>query len=357
LKIILIILAILGILAALIPLLASKKWWIRAFDFPHLQFTVFSFVVCVLLAFQTDLTKSIEVVLLLLLLGTLIYQCMILYPYTFLAKKQLADAQNPDKKNSIKILAANVYQDNKQTELLLDLINKCNPDVIILLETNLRWQKELQSLKEEYTYAVEHPLENFYGMMLFSKFQLSNMKVRFLIDDEIPSIKGKVKLKSGISINLHCLHPMPPSPTENEKSLDRDAELLLVAKEITETDYPVLVIGDLNDVAWSHTTRMFQRVSRLLDPRIGRGFYNTFHAKHSLMRWPLDHFFVSNDFKLVSLKVLPDIGSDHFPVFAELVYCTNTTKNGIPNIATPEDKVEVKETIKNGLEENGKSPS
>jgi len=357
LKTILIILAFTGIIAASIPLLASKKWWVRAFDFPHLQFTIFSFVVFILLVFQIDFSNFFEVGVILLLFGSLIYQCVILFPYTFLAKKQLVNDQNPDETNCIKILTANVFQDNKEANRLLELINKTNPDVIILLETNYRWQKVLQTLKRAYPYTVEHPLENFYGMMLFSKFELIDMSVRFLIDEEIPSIKGKVQLKSGVSINLHCLHPMPPSPTENEKSLDRDAELLLVAKEIKKSDYPVLVIGDLNDVAWSHTTRMFQRISRLLDPRIGRGFYNTFHAKYPLMRWPLDHLFVSNDFKLVSLEVLPDIGSDHFPVFAELVYCTKTIKNEAPDHATPKDKLEAKETIKNGLEENGKSPT
>jgi len=56
----------------------------------------------------------------------------------------------------------------------------------------------------------------------------------------------------------------------------------------------------------------------LVDPRIGRGRYCTFHADYKLLRWPLDHLFHSKDFCLVNLKVLPSIGSDHFPIYAKL---------------------------------------
>src|SRR5690606_25784737 len=111
--------------------------------------------------------------------------------------------------------------------------------------------------------------------------------------------------------------------------LDRDAELLLVAKEVREhyQGEPVIVLGDLNDVAWSHTTRMFQRISQLLDPRIGRGFFNTFHVNYPFLRWPLDHLFVSSDFQLTQLNRLPNIGSAHFAMFAELCHNCNTKAN------------------------------
>jgi endonuclease/exonuclease/phosphatase (EEP) superfamily protein YafD len=355
-KLILICLAIFCILSTLIPFIVSKKWWVRAFDFPHLQISVLNILVVFLFLFHADFKIVLDVSLLAMLFFALAYQLVIIYPYTPVSKKQIATTSIKKSKASLRVFSANVLQDNRNFDLFLKVFRKTNPDIAILLETNHWWRDKLDILKDEYPHTVEYPLENYYGIILLSKFKLKDMEIKFLVDDEIPSIHGSVQLKNGTWVKLYCLHPMPPSPTENEKSLDRDAELLIVAKEIKKEDYPIIVLGDLNDVAWSHTTRMFQRISQLLDPRIGRGFYNTFHVNYPIFRWPLDHLFVSNDFKLAELKRIENIGSDHFPMFAELCHGCDTGENSNPEKASREDKAEAKETIKEGLEENGKSP-
>ena len=61
-------------------------------------------------------------------------------------------------------------------------------------------------------------------------------------------------------------------------------------------------------------------MSELLDPRRGRGFYNTFHAKQPLLQFPLDHAFISADFKLRDLKKLDNYDSDHYPIFVHIQF-------------------------------------
>jgi endonuclease/exonuclease/phosphatase (EEP) superfamily protein YafD len=152
-------------------------------------------------------------------------------------------------------------------------------------------------------------------------------------------------------VRLYCLHPRPPVPPESMKSTDRDAELLLVGKMVKQQDEPAIVMGDLNDVAWSYNTRLFLKTSQMLDPRIGRGFYNTFNANYPLMRWSLDHVFHTEDFQLNKLEVLPDIHSDHFPVYFSLSYEPNEDAEQEPLQPNSESEQDsVNQTIEKGLE-------
>lgn len=308
---------------ALLPTVASLSkldhWWIRDFDFPRLQISTLILFVIFYCAAVFNFSSIWEYIMMLLLIASFVYQAVKIYPYTILAKKQVKRYYGNDEKRKISILVSNVLTTNKKYSKLIKLINREDPDLVLTLETDEIWEKELEVIENEYPHFVKIPLENLYGMHLYSKLELEDIEIKYLISEEIPSIHGKVVLRSGEKINIHCLHPKPPSPSEDDTSTNRDAELLMVGKQINGKK-STLVFGDLNDVAWSRTTELFMRLSGLLDPRIGRGFYNTFHAHYPVFRWPLDHVFHSCDFLLLKLKRLENIGSDHFPIYIKLVY-------------------------------------
>jgi endonuclease/exonuclease/phosphatase (EEP) superfamily protein YafD len=181
--------------------------------------------------------------------------------------------------------------------------------------------------------------------MLYSKLELLHPEVRFLIEPDIPSMRARVSLSGGTEVEIHCLHPRPPVPQESPRSTERDAELMVVGKETKGKELPIVVMGDLNDVAWSRTNYLFQRISGLLDPRIGRGLYNSFHADYFFLRFPLDHFFHSNHFRLVDLKRLAYFGSDHFPMYIRLSYEPEAKRQQKPPEADAADHAEAAETI------------
>ena len=301
-------------------LIPRDEWWIRGADFPRLQILVLGLIASVLLLVWDQPWDLRREIVFTALIAALAYQLKMVLPYTFIWKKQVKKVHkhqlNPDKQ--ISLLVSNVLTPNDKYHLLVEQIQKHQPDLVLTLETDLIWQKALAVIEKDYPYRVPVPLDNLYGMHLYSKLELKDTEVKFILSNEIPSIHTTVILRSGQPVQLYCLHPKPPSPTEAKDSTLRDAELLMVGDQIKDLDESCIVMGDLNDVAWSRTTRLFQRISGLLDPRVGRRYINTFHADYPMFRWSLDHVFHSTDFALVHMERLPHVGSDHFPVYVVL---------------------------------------
>jgi endonuclease/exonuclease/phosphatase (EEP) superfamily protein YafD len=278
-----------------IPFLRSDAWWIRVFDFPRMQIAaliVLTLAGYAVLRFWARM-RPWEYALAAVVGLALFLQLFFIIRYTALYPDQMSESRAEDNSNRISLLVYNVLADNREVAALRKLIRDNDPDIILLSEPNRWWLEQLDGLEADYPYRLTQPQENYYGKLLFSR-----------LDPRPPGLKRRDGEES-----------------EREDSDMRDAELLLVAKEVKKLgDVPVIVAGDFNDVAWSHTTRLFQRIGGLLDPRVGRGLFNTFSTESFLMRYPLDHVFASEHFHLVELRRLPDIGSDHFPMLVVLDY-------------------------------------
>lgn len=322
------------VVATCLPFVRSDHWAFRIFDFPRLQITV---VCCVTVAVHWLIRADpgpAQKTFLLVLSTCAAYQLWRMWPYTPLHPKQVQRSEREHADRSLNLFISNVLMTNRDSARLRELIRRRDPDVILLVEADGWWEQELRELERTHPHLVKHAQGNTYGMLLYSRAPLIDAQLKFLVQDDVPSIHAEIELRSGDRINLHCLHPRPPAPGESSLSTPRDAELLLMAKRLEGQDVPSIVIGDLNDVAWSHTTSLFLKISGMLDPRIGRGFYSTFNANWPFVRFPLDHAFVSRHFRLTDFEVLPHMGSDHFPVFTRL--CLSPGPGGTPNRTPPE---------------------
>ncbi len=316
-KLILQILAILIGIASFLPLIRANAWWIRDFDFPRMQFLVAGTVTAILLLLIGVNSLFPDAAILLFLAIGLCLQAFRMFPYSMIARRQVLTAT---RETGLTVIISNVLMTNRRADLLLQRIEAENPDIVVAVETDEWWTRQLRAISEKYPFSVEVPQEDTYGIVLRSRFPLVKPSVEYLVKKSIPSIHTGVRLEDGTLVHLHAVHPKPPVPDEDTSTENRDAELLIVGRRVAKNNRPTIVLGDLNDVAWSRTTRLFQKISGLLDPRIGRGRFSTFHARHWWLRWPLDHVFLSTHFRLRRLAVLPSIGSDHFPILASLSY-------------------------------------
>ena len=333
-------------------LIPRDEWWFRGADFPRLQILALGLIAFILMLIWDAPWNWVREVILLGLIAAVSYQLKMVLPYTFVWKKQVKTVTKTElqSERQISLIVSNVLTPNTQYHLLLQQIHQHQPDLILTLESDAHWQQALSVLEDDYPYRVAVPLDNLYGMHLYSRLALKDIEVKFILSDEIPSIHATVILRSGQPVQLYCLHPKPPSPTEAKDSTLRDAELLIVGDQIKDLDESCIVMGDLNDVAWSRTTRLFQRISGLLDPRVGRHFVNTFHADYPLLRWSLDHVFHSTDFALVQMQRLAHIGSDHFPVYVVLQTGRVFELAQEELEQTEADEQEAQEAIEDGIE-------
>lgn len=338
--------------ATLLPISRSDWWWVRIFDFPRLQITLV--LLAAAIAYAAFISKYVVLDNLFLgfLAACLIYQGFMMYPYTPFAAHQVELSSKPDNKATVSILFANVLMDNRNSAELIRIIEAADPDIILTVETDDWWREQLKGFEQSHPFTVIQPQDDTYGMIFYSRLELLDGEVKFLVEDNVPSIHGRVRLASGDEVEIRCLHPPPPFPTEDERSTERDAELLIVGKEIKRLDRPAVVFGDLNDVAWSRTNYLFQDISGLLDPRIGRGFYNTFHADYPFMRFPLDHCFHSSHFRLIDFRRLDYFGSDHFPVYINLSFEPDAEATQEPPPPDTDQKIEADQKINKKMAED-----
>jgi endonuclease/exonuclease/phosphatase (EEP) superfamily protein YafD len=330
--------ALMLVLMTLIPLSIRRDWWIRALDFPSLQIAT-ACIIWLLFWFtgtiNTGFFTNIPVIA---VFCVLIYQCRLIYPYTELHAQEV-DSYLPEidgERQSLKILTSNVLMTNRDSSKLLHLIAQHQPDVFIALESDLWWEEQFEGLTD-YPFTIKCPLDNLYGMHVYSRYPLTNTAINYEVEEDKPSMNARIGIDSKTFVNLYVMHPAPPSPSENAESTERDVELIKLAERVTDCNDRIIIAGDLNDVAWSATTRLFRQVSGLLDPRIGRGMFNTFNAFHWFARWPLDHVFLSNHFKIKEIQRLPAMGSDHFPLMIELAIMQSTEDDSIVEESTVDE--------------------
>lgn len=319
----LIVLSTVLILITLLSLIYDLRfWYYKILDFPRLQYLILSILLLILFILSNKKWKLPSLSLLIGLIAVIVIHGIVIYPYLF-GEKSVPDyqAETIQTDDTFSVLLANVLIDNRQSEALLNIVNQHDPDILLTMEVDDWWAKELQVLKENYPYQIEYPLDNAYGMSLYSKLPMQNKEVKFLKHNDVPSFHLLMTLPSGKSFHLYAVHPVAPIPSKKypDNVGEEEVALLKIGNLVAENQLPSIVAGDFNDVSWSDTSRMFGQEGGLKNVRIGRGLYNTFDANSYLMRWPLDHFFVTDEFKLVELERLSKFGSDHFPLYARFV--------------------------------------
>ena len=215
---------------------------------------------------------------------------------------------------------ANLNSGNREVEKVAEWIREESPDVLVFLEINNRWVKDLEHLLADYPYRIVEPRNSAFGMLLASKTPLTEPTT--LNDPQegnaIPMIVSKIGA-SGKELHLAIAHPIPP--TGRERVNQRNAYLFALADHIFHLgNVPVLVAGDLNCTPWSPDFDKFLSLSNLKDSSHGRGLEWTWRPFPAIpaLGLPIDHFLHSEEVVVLARRIGADIGSDHRPMTVDI---------------------------------------
>ena len=99
----------------------------------------------------------------------------------------------------------------------------------------------------------------------------------------------------------------------------RKQQLKDLAELVNKEEGPWVVMGDLNCSLWCPDYKTFQKETGLKNARKGFGICASWPSGNSPLKIPIDHCLVSPQIKVKSVKLGPEVYSDHLPLIVEIV--------------------------------------
>jgi len=232
----------------------------------------------------------------------------VLFAVPFVHSVGIASANTSPADKTVRVLAANVLTANQAHDRLLDLIEETQPDIVLLTETNHRWTAALRPLEDHYPYSLLHPRRDNFGMAVYAKHPFEEK----ILQSPLAGLPMAVLKFDGFTV--YNVHPLPPV---GEQALRMNkAYLMALSQNVASAGGPVIVAGDLNTTIWGDAMKPLLEAG--LRPMGRYGLPYTWPAGNPLLRMQIDHI-MGRGVQASTFQTLPSIGSDHFPIMADVV--------------------------------------
>lgn len=215
----------------------------------------------------------------------------------------------------LSLVSVNVLTSNRDTQAVLDYVRGRDPDVAVFMEVDAAWARAIDGLDDRWPHAVVQSRADNFGIALLAKRPPREHRIVEFGDAGVPTIVATFADPAG-DYTLIATHPVPPKGTVYAR--DRDAQLRAIAEFVAASPLPCVVAGDFNATPWSAAFRDLLARGGLVDTALGRGARGTWNARAWAPRIPIDHVLVPPGTAVLHRAVGPDVGSDHFPVEAEI---------------------------------------
>lgn len=247
-----------------------------------------------------------------------------------------APTHQTDTTPSLKILSANLLFSSPETARILDWINEKNPDIITFQEySEVVHPIIAEALRERYPHSEAIPENSPHGVAFYSRLPFKRiplpeadhkaLKFAGRRHDQLAQYEFQI---NGKPITFFATHP--PRPSGPHGYAQRNTEIILLGRLITDCKTPAIIAGDFNTTPWSPYFHDLIKQGHLQSADGGPTMHNTWPARDILrlgrFRPPFQEAFgIPIDFILTTPALTPGnfergpaVGSDHFPIYAEI---------------------------------------
>jgi endonuclease/exonuclease/phosphatase (EEP) superfamily protein YafD len=221
-------------------------------------------------------------------------------------------------------MTINVHASNTRYDDVRAEIERLEPDIVFLPENTDRWAAGLAPLRARYPYVIDGKSSSVFSLFLFSRLPLSDASIiRLPQPDGFPAIVARL-CEEGADNDMACVRLIgihPPPPLSAEWAAERDAALNAVAALIAGPDADrTILLGDFNCTPWSPVFRDLVTATGLRSTATGAGLTPTWFSRWLPLGLVIDHILVGSAIETQRHDVGRDVGSDHFPVIADLAF-------------------------------------
>ncbi len=218
-------------------------------------------------------------------------------------------SQIPAAGEEIKVFSANFFYLNEDFETIKTVIEDEDPDVIAILEANIRWIAKKDEYKEKYPYTYITDDFGPFGIVVMSKFPAEFKQIKWGEQNAIEAvIEGKYKV---LAVHTHA-------PVHKSWAAARNNYFEELADEINRSELPTVVMGDFNSTPWSPYFKDIIEKTSLKEARMGYGLVPTWNANLPLFWIPIDHILTTDDIEVLDFHRGAYTSADHYPVVASL---------------------------------------
>ncbi len=219
----------------------------------------------------------------------------------------------------LRLVTTNVRADNSTPAQALKFVRESDADLVVLVNAKRRrWDPVLAELRTLYPYQTRPSWGDVSPralVILFSRFPVRSEKVMQAPRARRPYLVTELEV-CGETLVVVSVHSS--APTRPGRSWRRDRELDGVAEVARSSDGPVIVAGDFNTTPWSPYFRELVAAAGLRNAAQGQGYLATWPTWFQPALIPIDHVLLRGPIAVTTVRRGPAVGSDHFPVIADL---------------------------------------